>query len=236
MRILIVEDEQPLREGLVDLLTAAGHDTVAVADGPSGLERATHDPFDLVLLDLMLPGLDGLEVCRQVRQVRPELPILMLTARGSEDDKVVGFAAGADDYLAKPFGVRELLARVDAFARRAKTAPMPPEIVDIAGCRFDFGRHLVVRDGQEEKLQDYKDNLEPNEQKAFELIKKEKILKDAELSPLMQVSMRAIKDFAIPLKVNKTEIFWKWYLLTNGDATNLIKEKLKPKPKGNSGF
>jgi DNA-binding response OmpR family regulator len=152
MRILIVEDEQPLREGLVDLLTAAGHDAVAVADGPSGLERATHDPFDLVLLDLMLPGLDGLEVCRQVRQVRPELPILMLTARGSEDDKVVGFAAGADDYLAKPFGVRELLARVDAFARRAKTAPTAPEIVEIAGCQVDFGRHLVVRDGQEEKL------------------------------------------------------------------------------------
>jgi two-component system response regulator RegX3 len=152
MRILIVEDEQPLREGLVDLLSAAGHEVEAAPDGPSGLECATHGEFDLVLLDLMLPGMDGLDVCRRVRQVRPDLPILMLTARGSEDDKVVGFAAGADDYVAKPFGVRELLARVEAFARRARAAPVPADIVDAAGCQFDFGRLEVEREGQVIKL------------------------------------------------------------------------------------
>jgi DNA-binding response OmpR family regulator len=148
MRILIVEDERPLREGLVDLLAAAGHEVVAAADGPSGAKLATEERFDLMLLDLMLPGMDGLELCRRVRQVRPELPILMLTARGSEDDKVAGFEAGADDYVAKPFGVRELLARVDAFARRARRTPAQAETVECGGCQFDFGRHQVERNGE----------------------------------------------------------------------------------------
>jgi two-component system response regulator RegX3 len=145
VRILIVEDERPLREGLADLLQAAGHEVEAVEDGRSGLERGTHGDFDLLLLDLMLPGMDGLEVCRRLRQSRPELPILMLTARGSEDDKVAGLEAGADDYVAKPFGVRELLARVEAFARRADRQPASPEIIEAAGCSFDLGRHEARR-------------------------------------------------------------------------------------------
>jgi DNA-binding response OmpR family regulator len=152
MRILIVEDERPLREGLQDLLAAAGHEPVPAADGPTGLALATEEPFDLVLLDLMLPGMDGLEVCRNLRQARPEVPILMLTARGSEDDKVAGFEAGADDYVAKPFGVRELLARVDAFARRARRTPAQADIVECFGCRFDFGRHQVEREGETQSL------------------------------------------------------------------------------------
>jgi two-component system response regulator RegX3 len=152
MRILIVEDEQPLREGLVDLLAAAGHEVEAAGDGPSGLEEASHNPFDLVLLDLMLPGMDGLEVCRQLRQTRPDIAILMLTAKGSEDDKVVGFQAGADDYLTKPFGVKELMARVDAFARRAQRVPAQAEIVEFGGCRFDFGRHQAQRGDTEMSL------------------------------------------------------------------------------------
>jgi DNA-binding response OmpR family regulator len=152
MRILIVEDEKPLREGLMDLLNAAGHESEAAADGPGGLDLATREAFDLLILDLMLPGMDGLEVCRLVRRARPDLPILMLTARGSEDDKVVGFAAGADDYVAKPFGVRELLARVEAFARRARSTPATAEVVESAGCRFDLGRHEASRDGHTEQL------------------------------------------------------------------------------------
>jgi len=152
MRILIVEDEKPLRDGLVDLLKAAGHEVEAVGDGSSGLELAVQNPYDLVLLDLMLPGMDGLEICQRVRRTRPEQPILMLTARGSEDDKVAGFQAGADDYLAKPFGVRELLARVEAFDRRAQTAPTAAEVVAIAGCSFDFGRHEARRGDQSTPL------------------------------------------------------------------------------------
>ena len=105
MKILIVEDEPALREGLVDLLGGAGYATVAVGDGESALARTADASVELLLLDLMLPGVDGVEVCRRVRELRPDLPILMLTARGSEDDKVAGLRAGADDYLTKPFGV-----------------------------------------------------------------------------------------------------------------------------------
>jgi DNA-binding response OmpR family regulator len=148
MKILIIEDERPLREGLGDLLSAAGHEVTAVGDGREGLEHGSREAFDLLVLDLMLPGMDGIEVCRRLRRLRPELPILMLTARGSEDDKVAGFAAGADDYVAKPFGVRELLARIEAFARRSRSASTAPEIIEEDGCRIDLGRHEARRDGE----------------------------------------------------------------------------------------
>src|ERR1041385_5044955 len=98
VRILVVEDEASLREGIVDLLTGDGHQLVAVGDGVAGVEAGLRDPFDLVVLDLMLPRLDGMEVCRRLRAARPGVPILMLTARGSEDDKVRGLMEGADDY------------------------------------------------------------------------------------------------------------------------------------------
>src|SRR5262245_23583281 len=111
VKILIVEDEPVLREGLTDLLRGAGHTAPAVADGESALAASPEPTIDFVLLDLMLPKLGGLEVCRRLRELRPGLPILVLTARGSEDDKVAGLQAGADDYVTKPFGVRELLAR-----------------------------------------------------------------------------------------------------------------------------
>jgi DNA-binding response OmpR family regulator len=152
MRVLVVEDERRLREGLVDLLSAAGHEVTAVGDGRAAVDTGTGSSFDLVLLDLMLPQLDGIEVCRRLRQARPSLPILMLTARGAEDDKVAGFAAGADDYVTKPFGVRELLARIDAFARRASTAPAEPEVLEADGCTLDLGRHRASRDGDEVHL------------------------------------------------------------------------------------
>jgi DNA-binding response OmpR family regulator len=152
MKILIVEDEQRLREGLVDLLSAADHEVTAVEDGRAAVAVGSEETFDLVLLDLMLPQLDGLEVCRRLRQARPSLPILMLTARGSEDEKLAGFAAGADDYVTKPFGVRELLARVDAFARRASSSPSEPEMLELDGCTIDLGRHRAERNGESTHL------------------------------------------------------------------------------------
>src|SRR5215470_6865491 len=119
VRILVVEDEASLREGIVDLLVGDGHRVDAVGDGVAGAEAGLRDPYDLVVLDLMLPRLDGMEVCRRLRSARPGMPILMLTARGSEDDKVRGLMEGADDYVTKPFSARELLARVRALGRRA---------------------------------------------------------------------------------------------------------------------
>ena len=102
----MVEDEASLREGLRDLLGGDGHSVTAVADGAAGVQAGLAEAFDLVILDLMLPRLDGITACRQLRAGRPGMPILMLTARGSEDDKVRGLGEGADDYVTKPFSAR----------------------------------------------------------------------------------------------------------------------------------
>jgi DNA-binding response OmpR family regulator len=147
MKILIVEDEPLLRDGLVDLLRGAGHAVDVVTDGVTATKRGLDPTVDLILLDLMLPKLDGVEVCHRIRKARPGLPILMLTARGAEDDKVKGLKVGADDYVTKPFGARELLARIEALARRAKAAPAEPEIIEADGCRFDLG-HCEARRGK----------------------------------------------------------------------------------------
>ena len=146
MRILVVEDEPALRDGLVELLSEAGYTAEAVDDGEAALERGADPAVDLLLLDLMLPRLDGLEVCRRLRRSRPSLPILVLTARGTEDDKVHGLQSGADDYLTKPFSARELLARIEALARRAGAAPDPKQIIEIDGCHIDLGRCEARRD------------------------------------------------------------------------------------------
>ncbi|MGN6186745.1 MAG: response regulator transcription factor [Thermoanaerobaculia bacterium] len=140
MRILIIEDERSLRDALLALLAKRGFDVDAVADGLSGLDRGTQSDVDFVLLDLSLPKLDGVEVCRRLRMARPALPILILTARGSEDDRVRGLRAGADDYLTKPFGINELLARIDALRRRAAIAPADADRVEIDECLLDLGR------------------------------------------------------------------------------------------------
>src|SRR5262245_19796031 len=140
MRILIVEDEFVLRKGLVDLLKGAGHEVAAVDDGRLAVTHGTAEPFDLVVLDLMLPGLDGIEVCRRLRRARPDLLILMLTARGSEAEKVAGLQSGADDYLTKPFGAKELLARIAALGRRREASPEAAELLEADGCLLDLGR------------------------------------------------------------------------------------------------
>src|SRR5688572_8627965 len=147
MRILVVEDERSLRDALVDLLSRRGFEVDAVADGISAVERGESSEIDLVLLDLALPRLDGVDACRRLRMSRPALPILILTARGSEDDRVKGLQAGADDYLTKPFGSAELLARVDALQRRASITPSDAERVEIDGCVLDLGRGQAQRNG-----------------------------------------------------------------------------------------
>ena len=145
MKILIVEDEPMLRDGLMDLLKHAGHMVDVVGDGATAAKIGTETGYDLILLDLMLPKLDGIEVCHRVRKARPGVPILMLTAKGSEEDKVRGLKVGADDYVTKPFGAKELLARIEALGRRAKAAPSEPEILEADGCRFDLGRCQAQR-------------------------------------------------------------------------------------------
>jgi len=144
VRILLVEDEASLRDGIVDLLEGDDHTVTAVGDGVTGVETGLRETFDLIVLDLMLPRLDGLEVCRRLRAARPGMPILMLTARGSEDDKVRGLVEGADDYVTKPFSARELLARVRALGRRAPAGESLDE-VHVDGAVIDLSRMVVVR-------------------------------------------------------------------------------------------
>src|SRR6516225_1533270 len=121
-RIVVVEDDPAIRRGVVDALRITGYDVVEAADGAVGLEEAVRLGVDLVLLDLLLPKRDGLDVLAEIRKVRPTLPVIILTARGTEDDRVRGLKMGADDYVVKPFSARELLARVEAVLRRTLKA------------------------------------------------------------------------------------------------------------------
>jgi DNA-binding response OmpR family regulator len=118
VRILLVEDEESIREGICDVLTYHGLAATGVDSGEEGLKRALTGKFALVILDVMLPGINGFDVCQNLREKIPTQPILMLTAKGSEDDVVEGFKRGADDYVTKPFSIRELVARVEALLRR----------------------------------------------------------------------------------------------------------------------
>src|SRR5882757_728408 len=119
-RILIIEDEAPMRTALADLLAAEGYRAFTAADGESGLQRALAEKPDLILLDVMMPKLDGFAVCAELRRVSDAVPVLMLTAKGQIEDRVNGLDAGADDYLVKPFSTEELLARVRALLRRVE--------------------------------------------------------------------------------------------------------------------
>ena len=144
MRVLVVEDETSLREGLCELLTGAGHVVASCGDGATGLARALAEEFDVLLLDVMLPGLDGVTACERLRAARREIPVVMLTALGAEDDKVRGLEAGADDFVTKPFGARELLARLDAVVRRSRPSGAP-ESLEADGCMLDLGRCVASR-------------------------------------------------------------------------------------------
>jgi two-component system alkaline phosphatase synthesis response regulator PhoP len=132
-RILLVEDEPGLVLTLSDLLAAEGYEVESATDGPTGLARAANGQFDLVILDVMLPGKNGLDVCRELRQRGKDVAILMLTAKTQLTDRVVGLKLGADDYLAKPFEPPELLARIEALLRRVKKQNLPRV------ARFQFG-------------------------------------------------------------------------------------------------
>ena len=134
--ILVVEDEDAIRQGLCDVLVFNGYAAEGIPDGSDGCQSALSGGYDLIILDVMLPGMDGFSICREIRRRRPTQPVLILTARGSEDDLVTGFSAGADDYVSKPFSLRELMVRVEALLRRSGRAP-GDEQIRYAGVRFD---------------------------------------------------------------------------------------------------
>lgn len=140
-RILVIEDDAAILRGLTDNLRAESYDVLSAADGESGYRTIRDTRPDLVILDLMLPRMSGYEVCRKVRADGIATPILMLTARGEEGDRVLGLDLGADDYLAKPFSIRELLARVRALLRRGVPAVAQPDVLDFADVSINFLRY-----------------------------------------------------------------------------------------------
>jgi DNA-binding response OmpR family regulator len=142
-RIVVIEDEPAIRRGVVDALRASSYDVDEAADGVQGLEAAVRLGVDLVLLDLLLPKRDGLEVLSELRKIRPTLPVIILTARGTEDDRVRGLKMGADDYMVKPFSARELLARVEAVLRRSVARPAEVHGARLGRARIDFERREV---------------------------------------------------------------------------------------------
>lgn len=144
--LLVVEDDAAIRRGLVDSLTFAGYAVREAGDGRAGLAAALADGVDLVLLDLLMPRMDGLTVLAELRKARPALPVIVLTARGQEEDRVRGLKAGADDYVVKPFSVSELLARVEAVLRRTPERPARVEKLRVAGRCVDFQRREVAFD------------------------------------------------------------------------------------------
>ena len=147
-RVLVVEDEESFSEALAYMLRKEGYEVAVAATGPDALEEFDRSGADLVLLDLMLPGLPGTEVCRQLRQ-RSKVPVIMLTAKDSEVDKVVGLELGADDYVTKPFSSRELVARIRAVLRRgSELDELMPGTVEAGPVRMDVERHVVTVDGR----------------------------------------------------------------------------------------
>ena len=151
--ILTIEDDSSIRRGIVDSLAFAGYTVLESGNGKQGKEMAIRQDYDLLLLDLVLPGCSGLEILREVRLVRPTLPVIVLTARGEENDRVAGLRAGADDYVVKPFSVKELLARVEAVLRRSPERPTDRTTAEIPGGLADFSRREVrFHDGERSEL------------------------------------------------------------------------------------
>lgn len=151
--ILVIEDDAAIRRGVQDALEFAGHEVLVAGDGPTGLQRALSANYALLLLDLMLPGVSGFDILAALREKRAGQPVIILSARGEEADRVRGLRMGADDYVVKPFSVRELLARVDAVLRRSTERPGGLITWQFPGGTVDFTRREIVHeDGSREEL------------------------------------------------------------------------------------
>jgi DNA-binding response OmpR family regulator len=155
--ILIIEDEPAMLRGLKDNFAYAGYHVLTAANGEAGLTAALDARPDLILLDIMLPKINGYEICRLIRKEKLDMPIIMLTAKGEESDIILGLNLGADDYVTKPFSIKELLARVEAFLRRRRQEE--PQVYEFGDCRLDLAARAFTRRGKEVKLSPKEFNL-----------------------------------------------------------------------------
>ncbi len=158
--ILVIEDDPVMQRGLIDNFEYQGYRVYGATDGETGLNMALELKPDLILLDIMLPVINGYEICRLIRKEELDMPIIMLTAKGQESDIILGLNLGADDYVTKPFSIRELLARVEAFLRRRRSAM--PTMIEFGSCQLNLSAHTFFRNGVEE-------SLSPREYKLLEL-------------------------------------------------------------------
>jgi DNA-binding response OmpR family regulator len=215
-RILTVEDDSAIRRGIVDALTFAGYDVIQAADGNEGARMAVSREFDLLLLDMVLPGKSGLDILREVRNARPTLPVIILSARGEERDRVAGLKGGADDYVVKPFSVDELLARVEAVLRRSPGRPMDISVLPIHGGCVDFARCEVrFEDGGREELSDREREL----LRYFACHAGRAIERDELLANVWQIDARGVTTRTIDMHVARLR---EKLRDTNGEARVLV--------------
>jgi two-component system response regulator RegX3 len=149
IRILVIEDEPAIREGLIDVLVFHQYEVDSAADGPDGLQKALSGRFDLVLLDIMLPGIDGYEICDRIRTADPDQPIIMLTAKTADEEIVQGLKLGADDYVSKPFSIQQLVLRIEAVLRRSQVGVTQARTISLGGMTIDTA-NLVAQGDQGE--------------------------------------------------------------------------------------
>ena len=149
IRILVVEDEEAIRAGLIDVLVFHGYDVDGAATGPDGLEKALTGKFDLVLLDIMLPGIDGYEICDRIRTEDRHQAVIMLTAKTSDEEIIQGLKLGADDYVAKPFSIQQLVLRIEAVLRRSQVGAEMARTIRIGEIEIDTDNFFGVKDGNE---------------------------------------------------------------------------------------
>jgi len=202
-KILIVEDELNMVKGLKDNLEFEGFETDTAMDGNLGLEKVLQNKYDLILLDVMLPGVSGFDICKTARKEGVITPIILLTAKGEEIDKVLGLELGADDYITKPFSLRELLARIKAILRRppiGKEGSVEPEFIDIGNIKVNFKNYVALK-GKNEIKMSYKEFeiLHYMYMNAGKIIQRDDLMSDV-WSIDYEVTTRTIDNFILKLR------------------------------------
>lgn len=212
--ILTIEDDSAIRRGIVDALEFNGYDVTESADGNSGRRKAVDNEYDLVLLDLGLPGVSGMEILRSIREIRPSQPVIILTAKGEENDRVQGLREGADDYVVKPFSVKELMARVEAVLRRSsrksiiETTPFDAGVIDFE--RREIRYEDQTRTELSEKEVDLLKYLSENSGRA--------ISRDELLANVWKISPRGLSTRTIDMHIARL----REKLHDNSDSPNLL--------------
>ena len=207
VKILIVEDEFAMRQGLKDNLEIEGYEVDQAGDGKTGLEKILNNKYNLVILDVMMPEMSGFDVCKKVRAAGNFTPIILLTAKGEEIDKVLGLELGADDYITKPFGLRELLARVKAILRRIENIPDNNEEYQIGNLKVNFSTYIAISKNKEVNLSHREfEILKYLIDHKNEIVTRDNLLKDV-WGHQSKITTRTVDNFVLKLRQKVEEDF-----------------------------